>query len=307
MGIKHIPDGGDFEFSKDFGFHGSAGPDSPDTRGPKHMPEPEEEGGGDYNRGGKSRRNEGMMSEHMMRRGGQEEHRAAGGHMIEHPDGRVTHHHEDGGHHTVHPDGRVEHHYAGGGHSIVHPDGRIVTHHAHGGHTEHHPDGKRVEHHADGGRTVHHMSGEVEHHDASTYLGRQGSEDGYARGGHADSDMAQDKRMIKKAFRQHEDAEHEGEHEELHLARGGVPNEHPRFPRKMQPKARGLHSPIGSSPIERPPANPKFTRSQPNAMPGGEMAYGVQPSDESGGMAPGPDADGPMPAMARGGAMRHRG
>lgn len=303
MGIKHIPDGGDFEFSKDFGFHGSS---ERDTRGPKHMPEPAEEGGGDFARGGKMGRNEGMMKEHMMRRSGHEEHRARGGSMVEHPDGRVTHHHEDGGHHTVHPDGRVEHHHADGGHMIVHPDGRTVHHHAHGGHTVHHHDGRREEHHAEGGVTYHHLDGTAEHHDGSEYAHRgMGREEGYARGGHADPDIAQDKRMIKKAFRQHEDAEHHGEHEELHLARGGIPSEHPRFPRAMQPKARGLHSPIGNSPIERPPANPKFTRSPPNAMPGGEMAYGVQPSDEAGGMPPSPDGD-TLPAMARGGHMGRR-
>jgi hypothetical protein len=304
MGIKHIPDGQDFgpeHFSKDFGFHGSAnGPDFPDTRGPKHVAEPDEEGGGDYARGGKMHRNKGMMEEHMMRRGGHEEHRAHGGHTVHHPDGRITHHHEDGGHHTIHPDGRVEHHHAHGGHSVVHPDGRIIHHHAHGGHTEHHPDGKRIEHHADGGRTVHHISGEVEHHDGSTYVGRHGMhEEGYAHGGHhEDPDAAQDKAMIKKAFRQHENAEHHGEHEELHLARGGVPNERPRFPRSMRPRAESLHSPINT-----PPRNPKTSRTQPNMMPGGEMAYGVQPSDEAGGMA-GPDES--MTSMAHGGHMRHR-
>lgn len=301
MAIKHID--GDFQphhFGKDFGFSGSAGPDSPDTRGPKHAPEPMEEGGGDYNRGGRMKRNEGMMKDHMMRRGGHEEHRAGGGHMVEHPDGRVTHHHEDGGHHTVHPDGRVEHHHADGGHMVVHPDGRTIHHHAHGGHTVHHHDGRREEHHADGGTTYHHLDGSVEHHDGSEYAHRgAGREEGYARGGHhEDPDSAQDKAMIKKAFRQHENAEHHGEHEELHLARGGVPNERPRFPRSMKPHVEGLHTPIN-----RAPRNPKVSRSQPNMMPAGEMAYGVQPSDEAGAVPASPDGNS-LTAMAHGGRMR---
>jgi len=41
------------------------------------------------------------------------------------------------------------------------------------------------------------------------------------RGGSAHSDIAEDKKLIKKAFRQHENAEHGGKHAELHLKKGG--------------------------------------------------------------------------------------
>ena len=42
------------------------------------------------------------------------------------------------------------------------------------------------------------------------------------RGGMAkDTDLAQDKKMIKTAMRQHENAEHGGKHSELHLKKGG--------------------------------------------------------------------------------------
>jgi hypothetical protein len=43
----------------------------------------------------------------------------------------------------------------------------------------------------------------------------------YKKGGRADPDLAQDKKLIKKAFRQHENAEHHGKHEQLHLKKGG--------------------------------------------------------------------------------------
>ena len=46
---------------------------------------------------------------------------------------------------------------------------------------------------------------------------------GYAKGGTADNrDLAQDKKLIKKAFRQHENAEHGGKHSELKLKNGGM-------------------------------------------------------------------------------------
>jgi len=43
----------------------------------------------------------------------------------------------------------------------------------------------------------------------------------YKRGGKADGDLAQDKKLIKKAFREHENAEHGGKHEVLKLKKGG--------------------------------------------------------------------------------------
>jgi hypothetical protein len=45
-----------------------------------------------------------------------------------------------------------------------------------------------------------------------------------ARGGAAKSDKSQDKALVKKAFRQHENAEHGGKHVDLKLKRGGMPH-----------------------------------------------------------------------------------
>jgi hypothetical protein len=44
---------------------------------------------------------------------------------------------------------------------------------------------------------------------------------GMKKGGKASSDASQDKKLIKKAFRQHETAEHGGKHVPLHLKKGG--------------------------------------------------------------------------------------
>jgi hypothetical protein len=45
---------------------------------------------------------------------------------------------------------------------------------------------------------------------------------GMKRGGKAHGDIVEDKKLIKKAFRQHENAEHGGKHSELHLKKGGM-------------------------------------------------------------------------------------
>jgi hypothetical protein len=45
-----------------------------------------------------------------------------------------------------------------------------------------------------------------------------------ARGGAAKSDKSQDKALVKKAFRQHENAEHGGKHVDLKLKNGGMPH-----------------------------------------------------------------------------------
>lgn len=45
---------------------------------------------------------------------------------------------------------------------------------------------------------------------------------GMKKGGMASDDMSQDKKLIKKAFRQHEVAEHGGKHSELKLRKGGM-------------------------------------------------------------------------------------
>ena len=44
---------------------------------------------------------------------------------------------------------------------------------------------------------------------------------GRKHGGEVHSDVTEDKKLIKKAFRQHENAEHHGKHSELHLKKGG--------------------------------------------------------------------------------------
>jgi hypothetical protein len=128
-----------------------------------------------------------------------------------------------------------------------------------------------------------------------------------ARGGHhmghgGDMDAEADKKMVAKGIHEHEDHEHGGEHTELHLAHGGVVGEHPRIPRDMIPAAKKQHTPIGDGmPINRPPRNPRMSRTPPNAMPGGQMGYGIQPPDDSD-MGAG---SGSMPAMAKGGHHRY--
>ena len=47
---------------------------------------------------------------------------------------------------------------------------------------------------------------------------------GRKHGGEVHSDVTEDKKLIKKAFRQHENAEHHGKHSELHLKKGGYAN-----------------------------------------------------------------------------------
>lgn len=184
--------------------------------------------------------------------------------------------------------------YAGGGSVHMHPHGHRVSR------VEHRFDGAVVHHHAHGGFTVHHADGRIAHHqgDGSPVMGME-SHDGegeYAHGGHVRDramrdDEARDKAMIKKAVMQHENHEHDGEHTDLHLRRGGVAVT-ARLPRGMRPAAAQSHSPVNSA-----PRNPNVSRSVPNAMPGGVMAYGVQPGDE-------PDMGGSPPAMKRGGKVK---
>lgn len=310
MAIKHIPDGQDFgaaDFSKDFGFHGSAeGPrrtaappfasDEP-TRGPKGVPEPMEVGGGAYAHGGEVHHPHGHHVVRVEHRadGGKIHHHAHGGHSVEHPDGHMSHHHHDGSPvaHMAH--GGAESHMHPHGHHVVHvehhSDGRVVHHHEHGGHSVHHMDGRITHHHEDGSPAL--LIGVaaprgIEHqHDESEYVHR-------ARGGH----MAPEKKMIKSAIRQHDEHEHGGAHEDIHLARGGAAGKHVRLPRGMKPVGERMHSPI-----ETPPRNPNLTTTPRNEMSGGQMPYGVEPSSE-------PDmagSDQGIPQLAHGGRMkRHR-
>lgn len=172
--------------------------------------------------------------------------------------------------------------YAGGGSIHMHPhghsvsrvehrfDGAVEHHHAHGGFTVHHADGRIAHHHGDGSP----VSGAVESHDdASEY-----AHGGHARDRAAHDDAAQDRTMINKILAEHEKQEGKG------MRHGGVAIT-ARLPRGMRPAAAQSHSPVNLA-----PRDPTKSRSAPNGMPGGVMAYGVQPGDEpdmSGGPSPG--------------------
>ena len=148
--------------------------------------------------------------------------------------------------------------------------------------------GGAIHRHAHGGYTMHHNDGRVTHHMAD------GAPMGMAGGGRMPkSDEAQDKAMITKAVHQHEQHDHKGEAETaLKLRRGGgIPKMKPRLPRGMRPKAARDKSPVNTA-----PANPMVTATAPNDMPGGNVPYGVQPSDEP--------ANPPTNAMRRGGKVK---
>lgn len=311
MAITHVS--GDFgpeHFSRDFGFHGSAeGPkptkggsppyaSSEDTRGPKSRAEPMEMGEqapGDFAKGGHVG-HEHPHGHHVVRSephhmGGTVHHHAHGGMTIEHADGHVTHHHHDGKEVHAAEGGAMHHHMHPHGHGVVrvehHADGRVVHHHHHGGHTVHHMDG-RITHHHEDGSPVHMMHGGMEHmHDPEgEYVHR-------AKGG----DVAQDKAMVRKGIRQHETHEHGGEHTDLHLRRGGGIGMTAPLPRGMRP-----HVAHHTSPVNTAPRNPNMTTTPRNAMPGGEMGYGVEPSAE-------PDmagSDQGISQMHKGGRARRR-
>lgn len=304
MAMKHIPDGGDFEFPSEFGFHGSAGAaPRPHHRG-RHAPLPEREAeptAEPLAHGGMAHEahphgHHVVRSERHHASGGIIHHHAHGGYTIEHPDGHVTHHHHDGspvheahgGHMShMHPHG---HHVS---HVEHHADGRVVHHHTHGGHTVHHPDGRITHHHEDGSPVHAAHGGGIEHmHDESEYAHRH-----LARGGHFTEaeDERQDKAMVERGIHEHEAHDHKGEKPTaLHLRRGGIAGERARLPRGMKPTAERRHSPI-----ETPPRNPTLTATPRNQMPGGEMAYGVEPSDEGG-------EDQGLTPMRRGGHARRR-
>lgn len=110
--------------------------------------------------------------------------------------------------------------------------------------------------------------------------------DAYAKGGPVRSDIAQDKALVKKGIHQHEAQEHGGKLSKLDLRRGGKvgKSKAPSRARKhaSKPKAPAMDDGGMSKgmPINRPPRNPNVTASPKNAMPGGVMPYGVQPSTE---------------------------
>jgi hypothetical protein len=325
MAAKYLPDGQDFgshpsHFSKDFGFSGSSepyangatphtsdrgkpknaktppNPDRPFPTGPTHGMD---SSGGDEQEASHNDMGDPAMAHgghmhphghHVVRTehrhdGARVEHHAHGGMTVHHHDGRVSHHHHDGSEaHEAH--GGMESHVHPHGHHVTHvqhhADGRVVHHHSHGGHSVHHPDG-RITHHHDDGSPVHmaHGGHEGYHDPESEFVHR-------AKGGMADE--MQDKKMIKKAFREHDEHMHEGKRESIHLAQGGMPPAGGMMPRHQMP-------------VNRPPRNPQRSVSPRNAMPGGQMGYGVEPSAE-------PDMAGTeqgMPQLSHGGrAKRHR-
>lgn len=273
------------------------------THGMKHVAEPMEEGEeapGDYAHGGHVHPHGGhIVREEHRADGGTVCHMSHGGMTIHHPDGHVTHHMHDG------KEVKAEHmahggEYAGAGRHL-HPHGHhvvkveqmasgaVIHHHAHGGHTVHHEDG-RITHHMADGTPAHLGMMQPEHmHDESEYAHR-------ARGGSME-DEREDKAMVKKAFREHDQHMHHGEHEDIELARGGEA----MLPRGMRPKAARHHSPIGEGmPVNTPPRFGRNTTTPRNAMPGGQMAYGVEPGSE-------PDEAGSeqgIPQLRRGGKAR---
>lgn len=112
----------------------------------------------------------------------------------------------------------------------------------------------------------------------------------YAKGG----DVAQDKAMVKKGVRQHENQEHGGKHAVLNLRNGGPANNKPRIQRTMKPVTGRSTSPIGigvkGAPKAKMPTLPKASNSY-----GGPEGYGVRQTSE-------PDM--PAQGLARGGKAR---
>ena len=301
MAIKHVD--GDFgaeHFSRDFGFHGSSeGAEMPKmARGGHHEGHKRHH----YAKGGGVDENAGGVKDKESRGYGLEDH------DMGYPEKGGTDRELNGGHEDAAfaMGGHMEHPH---GHRIVHtevrPNGTKVHHHDHGGHSVEHVHGGMT-HHMHDGTPLHHMAhGGMEHrHDSSEYVhrARGGHEEHRAHGGHMEHrargghhpDEREDKAMIEKAFREHDKDLHHGEHEELHLARGGA---HVPLPHGMRlPQARH-HSPINT-----PPRNPNMTTTPKNDMAGGQMAYGNQPSaepDEAG-------ADQGIPQMRRGGHHERR-
>lgn len=272
MAIKHLADGQDFgaeHFPKEFGFAGSATPDRHGKAAPRFAADEDTRGPKHVAESVE----EGEGGEDYAHGGHAKHHMAKGGHEMH------AHHKHPHGHHVVH----VEHHAQGG----------MIHHHAHGGYTHHHPDGSVSHHMAHGGCIAHHAHGGhmahggEEHHDG-TYVGKMAHGGHHMAHGGKHPDEAEDRALFGKMI-----AEHEGKpHHENHLARGGMP----RLPRGMKPKMEQHHSPINT-----PPRNPNTNTTPRNAMPGGEMGYGVQPSSEP--MDAG--ADQGIPQMAHGGHRRH--
>lgn len=298
MSIRRIAPGQDFftggdHFAemKDFGFAGSmqgyeSHPEAPPFVGdkPQTGPHTSVETTPGYSHGGMHKHPHGH---HLT-------------HVKHHPDGTVIHHHAHGGYTVHHTDGNVSHHdmsgapiqpMTGGMPMGAQPEGTMM--HAHGGihhagtshphghnvsHVEHTRHGE-IEHHSHGGYSMHHHDGHTTHHAA-------------------DGSPAHMKHMAESAVHQHEDHEHGGEHTALHLARGGMPH-------GMLHKGKSMHPLNEGSALNQPPHDPRQTRTPRNQMPGGQMGYGMEPSDQAGNMPTaseeGMDGNSGMTQMRRGG------
>ena len=266
--IVHLADGEDFgaqhfgsEHMRDFGFSGSA-------QGAPAQPKSKEGG-----RGAKSRYAEGG---HLPAMPHVEAH-ADGSHTVHHSDGRRTVHHAEGGHSIYHSDGKVEHHQ-GSTHVTHHPDGSVERH-------QHEPG------YAMGGPTM--PARPMAPAATAPVMPAQANPvvravRGYAEGGHVDPDAAEDKALVRKGVRQHENQEHGGEHADLKLARGG-----------MVPHKRSRR---GGMAMNSPATTPERTTTPHNATAGGQIPYGVQP-DSNPDIS---DNDGALTQMSRGGRVKNR-
>ena len=316
MAIQHVK--GDFfdgEHSarhRDFGFRDSA-PMGRHDRAPDRPTE------------------DNQITDHYARGGESHPHGHSIVHVERRPDGRMIEHHAHGGHTVHHPHGMVSHHYhdgspvhaAHGGFAhdeeaeYVHrPENEHLIHRASGGSITY---GEKQDKANEGLRSTRDRKGRLDALQKPNDLDMQEVQDqrdskwrtdylqklndsgmqevqdqrdanGYKKGGPA-GDEAEDKRMIKKAFSEHDRELHHGEHTDLHLARGGFAGRRVRLPRDMSPAGERPHSPINT-----PPRNPNVTSSPANDMAGGQMPYGMQPSSEPSG--------GDMAQMHRGGRTR---
>jgi hypothetical protein len=126
----------------------------------------------------------------------------------------------------------------------------------------------------------------------------------YADGGAVRSDAMQDKALVKKGIRQHENHEHGGEHTDLKLARGGKARRHPpkakshnahAKPMKPAMPARGA---LSSAPMAPPMAAP-MSMASPAPMPSRMRAARPMAPDMSEMATQSPP--GAVPRLARGG------
>lgn len=185
--------------------------------------------------------------------------------------GSVTQHHEHGGYSIYDATGGVTHYSADGGEASggdqpanrdggsvnAHPHGHAVTHtermndreimrHSHGGFTAQYDDGRPPTHHDADGTPVYHA----------------GASQDFRRGGSV------------KGHKSHKPAGHKPNKTSMPLQQP-LPVAAQAAP-AVAPKAKKA----SAEPNNRPPQDPLRNPSPTNEMPGGEAAYGVQPSAE---------------------------